>query len=119
MTLFAPMTMLGEALFVTQILPSPSIANFEGIASPPLVNPVGGESPVPVKTFKEQRRKRYLSPEELQKVNIALLEEPDWRWRAYFPLALMPGTRRSELLAMRWAAVDLTARTWRIPAHRG
>jgi len=68
-----------------------------------------------IKQFKEQKRERYLSPEELQKVNAALLEEPDWRWRAYFPLALMLGTRRSELLAMRWTDVDLTARTWRIP----
>jgi hypothetical protein len=41
-----------------------------------------------IKAFKEQKRERYLSPEELQKVNAALLEEPDWRSRTYFPLAL-------------------------------
>jgi integrase len=65
--------------------------------------------------FREEKRERYLTPEELQKVNAALLEEPDWRWRTYFPLALMLGTRKSELLAMRWTDIDLTARTWRIP----
>lgn len=54
-----------------------------------------------VKLFKEQRRERYLTPEELVKVNEALREEPDWRWRAYFPLALMLGTRRAELCAAR------------------
>lgn len=73
-------------------------------------NPADG-----IKHFKESKRERYLSPEELERVNAALLEEPDWRWRAYFPLALMLGTRRSELLAMRWADIDLAARTWRIP----
>jgi integrase len=68
-----------------------------------------------IKQFKEQKRERYLSPEELQKVNVALLEEPDWRWRTYFPLALMLGTRKSELLTMRWSDIDQAARTWRIP----
>jgi integrase len=68
-----------------------------------------------MKLFREQKRERYLSPDELQKVNKALLEEPDWRWRAYSPLAFMLGTRKSVLLAMRWPDVDLLARTWRTP----
>jgi integrase len=68
-----------------------------------------------LKLFKENKRERYLSPAELSRVNEALLEEPDWRWQTYFPLALMLGTRKSELLAMRWSDIDLTARTWRIP----
>jgi integrase len=68
-----------------------------------------------IKQFREQKRERYLSPDELAAVNRALLEEPDWRWRAYFPLALMLGTRKSELLSARWADIDLGARTWRIP----
>ena len=49
-------------------------------------NPVQG-----IKQFREERRARYLNPDELAAVNRALLEEPDWRWRAYFPLALMLG----------------------------
>jgi integrase len=68
-----------------------------------------------IKLFREQRRERYLSPEELARVNQALLEEPDWRWRAYFPLALMLGIRKSEPLPMRWQDIDLNVRTWRIP----
>lgn len=76
----------------------------------------GSENPARgIKPFKEQKRERYLSPDELQRVNAAPLEEPDWRWRNYFPLALMLGTRKSELLAMRWPDIDLAARTWRIP----
>jgi integrase len=68
-----------------------------------------------IKPFREEKRQRFMTPEELQKVNAALLEEPDWRWRAYFPLALMLGTRKSELLSMRWADIDPIASTWRIP----
>jgi integrase len=68
-----------------------------------------------IEHFKEQKRERYLRPEEVQRVNTALLEEADWRWRNYFPLALMLGTRKSELLGMRWTDIDLAARTWRIP----
>jgi integrase len=68
-----------------------------------------------IKPFREQKRERYLTPEELERVNTALMDEPDWRWRAYFPLALMLGTRKTELLAMSWADIDTSARTWRIP----
>jgi integrase len=75
-----------------------------------------GENPTQsIKAFREHRRERYLNPDELAAVNSALLEEPDWRWRAYFPLALMLGTRKTELLSARWADMDLLARTWRIP----
>jgi len=75
-----------------------------------------GDNPAArIKLFKEQRRERFLTPEELARVNAALLEEPNWRWRAYFPLALMLGTRRNELLSVRWADVDLTQRTLRLP----
>ena len=68
-----------------------------------------------LKLFRENKSERFLSPEELQKVNASLLDEPDWRWRAYFPLAFMLGIRKSELLAMRWKDIDLAQRTWRIP----
>jgi integrase len=75
-----------------------------------------GDNPAQgIKAYREEKRQRFLSPEELQQVNAALAKEPDWRWRAYFPLALMLGTRKSELLAMRWQDVDLNQRTWRIP----
>lgn len=68
-----------------------------------------------IKLFAEERRQRFLSPEELRRVNDALVEETNVYWRAYFPLALMLGTRRSELLAARWSDIDLEQRVWRIP----
>jgi integrase len=75
-----------------------------------------GDNPASrIKMFKEEKRKRFLSPEELQRVNEALLQEPDPYWRAYFPLVCMLGTRRMELLAAKWTDVDLVARTWQLP----
>lgn len=68
-----------------------------------------------IQVFHEQSRERYLSDDELRRVNNALLEEPDWRARAYFPLLLLLGTRKSELLSAQWADVDLANRTLKIP----
>ena len=66
-----------------------------------------------VKQFKEHKRERFLSPEELIRVNEALLAEPE-PWRSYFPLVLLTGTRRMELLTARWENVDLAARTLKL-----
>jgi integrase len=68
-----------------------------------------------IKMFREEKRERFLSPDELSRVNEALREESNAYWRAYFPLSLLLGTRRSELLSARWADIDLDQRTWRLP----
>jgi integrase len=68
-----------------------------------------------IKMFREEKRERFLSPDELRRVNEALAEQPNVFWRAYFPLSLLLGTRRSELLSARWADIDLEQRTWRLP----
>ena len=75
-----------------------------------------GDNPAArVKLFHEDKRERFLSPEELRRVNEAIREEPNEYWKAYFPLALILGTRKSELLAVRWADIDLDQRTLRLP----
>lgn len=71
-----------------------------------------------VKFYKEEKRDRFLSPEELRRVNEALVDEPNPLWRAYFPLSLLLGTRRSELLAARWEDMDFGNRQWRIPTTK-
>jgi integrase len=73
-------------------------------------NPVAG-----LKFFKEESRKRFLAPDELARVNQALADEPDWRFRAFFALDLMIGARKSNLLAARWADIDLVNAVWHIP----
>lgn len=71
-----------------------------------------------VKFYHEEKRDRFLSPEELRRVNAALVDEPNPHWRAYFPLSLLLGTRRSELLSARWSDMDLEQKTWRIPSTK-
>ncbi len=51
-----------------------------------------------VKLFRETKRERFLSPDELRRVLAEVEAEPDERWRAYFKLALLLGPRKSELL---------------------
>ena len=73
-----------------------------------------GENPAArIKMFREEKRERFLSPEELVRVNEALVAEPE-PWRSYFPLVLLTGTRRMELLTARWENVDLAARTLKL-----
>lgn len=77
---------------------------------------LSGDNPaIGVKFFREEKRDRFLAADELKRLNQALLDEPDWRWRAFFPLSLFLGTRRGELMTARWADFDLDARLWRIP----
>ncbi len=68
-----------------------------------------------IRMFREEKRERFLSPDELRRVNEALAQDPNEYWRAYFPLSLLLGTRRSELLSARWTDIDLEQRTWRLP----
>ena len=52
-----------------------------------------GENPAAgIKAFEEHGRERYLRPDELVRVNEALMVETmgKWRWAAYFPLFSMP-----------------------------
>lgn len=72
-------------------------------------NPASG-----VKMFREKARERFLAPDELQRLNTALAQEPNPYWRAFFALALLTGLRRSELLAARWKQVDLDVKLLRL-----
>jgi len=73
-----------------------------------------GDNPAArIKLFKEDKRERFLSPEELIRVNEALLAERE-PWRSYFPLVLLTGTRRMELLTAKWENIDLAARTLKL-----
>jgi integrase len=78
-----------------------------------------GENPaLRIKLFREEKRERFLSPEELHRVNAALEQETNEYWRAYFPLSLMLGTRKNELLAARWKDIDLAQRTLLLPVTK-
>jgi integrase len=66
------------------------------------------------KFFKMAPPERYLSMGELRRLHDALLAESDWRWRAFFPLLLSLGLRKSELLRLSWDRVDFEGRTLRL-----
>lgn len=67
---------------------------------------------------KTVKRDRFLQGSELPKFFEALERESNATMRDYILLALLTGARRSNLLAMRWADINLTERTWRIPVTK-
>jgi integrase len=60
----------------------------------------------------EVARKRYLSGEELAQLTAALAKHPDRQQANVFRLLLLTGARRGEVLAMKWADLDLGAGKW-------
>jgi integrase len=64
----------------------------------------------------EIKRKRYLSGDELRRLIAALAKHPDKRSADALRLLLLTGARRGEVLAARWADIDLTTGVWTKPA---
>lgn len=73
-------------------------------------NPVKG-----VRRYHEEKRERYLSPEELQRL-ISVLNESKAATADIIRLLLLTGARRSEASQMRWQDVDLGQGTWTKPS---
>ncbi len=63
----------------------------------------------------EKSRDRFLQSNELPRFFAALAEEPNSTVRDYFLVSLLTGARRSNVLAMRWADINLDEGIWRIP----
>jgi integrase len=82
-----------------------------GRAAPDVPNPTKG-----VRRFREHARERFLDADELRRFFVALDAEPSDAWRAAFALALLTGARRSNVLGMRWADLDLARGLWHVPA---
>jgi integrase len=73
-------------------------------------NPVRG-----IERHYEGKRKRYLSGDESKRLAEALEAYADQSIANIFRLLLLAGSRRGEVLAMRWADIDLTAGKWTKP----
>jgi integrase len=60
----------------------------------------------------EAKRRRYLSGDELVRLTTALAEHDDQQAANIIRLLSLSGARRGEMLAMRWADVDLRTGVW-------
>jgi site-specific recombinase XerD len=64
----------------------------------------------------EAKRKRYLTGAELERLSAALAEHNDRDAADIFRLLLLTGARRGEVLAARWADIDVESGVWTKPA---
>jgi integrase len=79
-----------------------------------------GDNPAATIAFHpEEKRQRYLLPEELPRVFEALKEEQNEYARAAFVTAILTGARRHEILEMKWEDLDFKEQVWRVPQMRG
>lgn len=76
-----------------------------------------GSNPVrKVKPFAEAERERFVTPEELPRLFDAIEAAEDERIADFLRLALLTGARKSAILRMKFADVDLGRAVWTIPA---
>ncbi len=78
------------------------------------VNPCRG-----VDRFGEEKRDRFLLPDELKRFFGALnADATEPLMRDFYSIALLTGARRGNVQAMRWDELDLSRAEWRIPASK-
>jgi len=68
-----------------------------------------------VERYKEQPKKRWLREKEVEKLMAKVRDQEDPFFRAFVPLLLLTGMRKSELLSARWEHVDLELGEIRLP----
>lgn len=68
-----------------------------------------------VEKFREQKRERFVSYEELPILLNALKQDPNPDVRDFFLMCLYTGARKSNVLSMRWEDIDFGMKVWCIP----
>ncbi|MDX9981149.1 MAG: site-specific integrase [Lentisphaeria bacterium] len=75
---------------------------------------VKGDNPCrATKANRERSRERFMDADELQRF-LAVLEETDPDMRDFFNLLLETGVRKSSLMRMEWADINLDKAAWRV-----
>lgn len=75
-------------------------------------NPVRG-----IPRFHEDKRERWLTVDELRRIDIALDAYPDQRAANVIRMLLMTGAREGEVLKADWTQFDLKRGIWTKPSH--
>lgn len=76
----------------------------------------GGTNPTQgIKKFKEISRDRYILPNEMPFLLLALEAEHNEVARDYIYISLFTGARKTNVMEMRWEQIDWHNKTWRIP----
>jgi integrase len=70
-----------------------------------------------VERFHEDRRERWLTKDELARLETALREYPDLETADALRLLILTGARSGELLKAEWPQFDLERGTWTKPSH--
>jgi integrase len=72
-----------------------------------------------VPLFEENnKRERYLTKEEAQRLYACLLESDNEMLQYIVPMLILTGARKREVLDARWEDFDLARRLWRIPISK-
>ena len=82
-----------------------------------LVGWMGVNPALKIQRFKSNQRERIFSPEELQALLAAIVQEPSALWRAYWTTAVWTGCRGSSITSMRWQDLRLDVGLWTVPAE--
>nr|WP_321249666.1 tyrosine-type recombinase/integrase [uncultured Ruegeria sp.] len=70
-----------------------------------------------VEKYVEEKRDRWLSDAELQRLLLALSEHPNQTAANAIRLQLLTGARIGEVLTAKWEDIDLERRVWTKPSH--
>jgi integrase len=71
-----------------------------------------------IERHRENERDRFLQADELPRFFAALEQETSQLFKDYFTVLLFTGQRKSNVGAMEWAHLDMTAGVWTIPAEQ-
>jgi len=75
----------------------------------------GGNPAAEFGILRIKARDRFVSRDELPRLFAALAQTTNTTIRDYILLSILTGARRGNVLAMRWADIDMGRRVWRIP----
>jgi integrase len=67
-----------------------------------------------IQKFNEQSRDRFVQPDEMPKLFLAMECETNENIRDFIFMALFTGARRTNILQMKWADVHIERKEWRI-----